>query len=63
VIGTLGRLVYLLCLPTVLWWLVSLAVPVSPPQLVLPAYSAALRQAFWGLVVSDALHGLLDWLL
>ncbi len=62
VIGTLGRLVYLFCLPTLMWWLVSLAVPVSPPQLVLPAYSAPLRQAFWGLVVSDALHGLLDWL-
>jgi hypothetical protein len=30
--------------------------------LVLPAYSAALRQAFWGLVVSDSLHFLFDWM-
>jgi uncharacterized metal-binding protein len=62
VIGTLGRLIYLLCLPALMWWLISLAASVSPPQLVLPAYSAPLRQAFWGLVVSDSLHFLFDWM-
>ena len=62
IIGTLGRLLYLFCLPVLIWWLLALTGPLSPPYVVLPAKSALLRQGVLGLAISDALHTLFDWL-
>lgn len=63
VVGTLLRLMYILALPAMGWWLLasSTAIPL-PPIPALPAPTPQLMWALGGLILVDTLHVVLDYL-
>lgn len=57
VVGTAVRLIYILIVPAVIWWLSSAFSPHPPGQPVFPAWG---WWAVGGLMLSDTLHFLMD---
>ena len=58
VLGTMLRLGYMLALPVLAWWALSLLIPL--PNLAFPGLTAPVLWALGGLLLVDALHGLMD---
>jgi uncharacterized metal-binding protein len=60
ILGTLIRLVYLLGVPALAWWVVGHFVPL--PSLPRLAITLELQWAVMGLIFADTLHTLMDWM-
>ncbi len=60
-LGTTIRVAYLIAVPAVLWWMVGNFVTL--PSLKLPQVGPLVWWGLLGLIISDMLHTLMDWMI